>query len=89
MARAKSTPVFTEVKAITKEQLSKLKEIKYVLDNAADEIKELGENSEDSPMTIGFVLGQLYESLTKAYEQADGLYDELDTDDEDEEEVEF
>jgi len=88
MARAKSTPAPKEVKAITEEQLSKLREIKYALDNAADEIKDLGENGEANQMTIGFVLGQLYESLTKAYEQADGLYDELDTDD-DVEEIEF
>ena len=58
------------------------------MDNATDEIRNLGENSEDNQMTIGFVLGQLYESLTKAYEQADGLYEELDTDD-DVEEIEF
>ena len=88
MARAKTTPAPKEVKLITKEQLSKLREVKHALDNATDEIRNLGENSEDNQMTIGFVLGQLYESLTKAYEQADGLYEELDTDD-DVEEIEF
>ena len=88
MARAKTTPAPVEVKTITKEQLSKLREIKYALDNATDEIRDLGENEEVSPMTIGFVLGQLHESLTNAYKQVDELYDELDTDD-DEDEIEF
>ena len=89
MARAKTTPAPKEVKSITKEQLSTLREIKHALDNATDEIRDLGENGEADQMTIGFVLGQLHESLTKAYEQADDLYEELDTDDDDVEEIEF
>jgi hypothetical protein len=84
MAKAKITPAPTEVKAITKEQLHILNQIKDILGNATDEIRDLGDNGEQDQMTIGFALGQLHKSLTDAYNQADNLYDELDTDTNDE-----
>ena len=83
MARAKSTPAPKEVKAITKEQLQTLNQIKEALDNAADEIRDLGENGEQDQMTIGFTLGKLHKALVDAYSKADDLYDELDIEEED------
>jgi hypothetical protein len=89
MARAKTTPEPTEVKAITKEQLNTLSQIKDALDNATDEIKDLGDNGEQDQMTIGFTLGKLHKSLMDAYNQIDNLYDELDIDNENTDEIEW
>jgi len=89
MAKAKTTPAPVEVKAITKEQLNVLNQIKDALDNATDEIKDLGVNGEQDQMIIGFALGKLHKSLVDAYNQADNLYDELDIDDEDTDENEW
>jgi hypothetical protein len=89
MARAKTTPEPTEVKAITKEQLNILSQIKDALDNATDEIKDLGDNGEQDQMTIGFTLGKLHKSLMDAYNQIDNLYDELDIDNENTDENEW
>jgi len=88
-AKAKPTLTFTEVKAITREQLNVLNQIKDTLDDATDEIRDLGENGEQDQMSIGFTLGKLYESLFIAHKQADDLYDELDIDDEDTDETEW
>jgi len=88
-AKAKTTPVLTEVKAITREQLNVLNQIKDTLDDATDEIRDLGENGEQDQMSIGFTLGKLYESLIIAHKQVDNLYDELDIDDEDTDENEW
>jgi hypothetical protein len=89
MARAKTTPEPTEVKAITKKQLNTLSQIKDALDNATDEISVLGENGEQDQMIIGFTLGKLHKSLMDAYHQADNLYDELDTDTNEEYDMQF
>ena len=89
MAKVKSTPALTEVKAITKEQLQTLNQIKEALDNATDEIRDLGENGEQDQMTIGFTLGKLHKSLVDAYSQADDLYDELDIEEEDTDGIEW
>jgi len=89
MARAKSTPAVKEVKSVTKEQLNTLKEIKIALDCAGDDIRDLGEDGEEDQRAIGFILGKLYNSLMEAYHKTDNLIDELDTDDEDVEEMEF
>jgi hypothetical protein len=89
MARAKTTPEPTEVKVITKEQLNTLSQIKDALDNATDEIKDLGDNGEQDQMTIGFTLGKLHKSLMDAYNQIDNLYDELDIDNENTDEIEW
>jgi hypothetical protein len=89
MARAKTTPAPTEVKTITKEQLNTLSQIKDALDNATDEISVLGENGEQDQMIIGFTLGKLHKSLMDAYHQADNLYDELDTDTNEEYDMQF
>ena len=59
------------------------------MDDATDEIRDLGENGEQDQMSIGFTLGKLYESLIIAHKQADDLYDELDIDDEDTDETEW
>lgn len=83
MARAKTTPV-KEVKVITREQLDTLSEIKEALDNATDDIRDLGDRDQEQ-MVVGFTLGKLYQSLIDAYEKADELYDELDIDDEENE----
>lgn len=88
-AKAKPTLTFTEVKAITREQLNVLNQIKDTLDDATDEIRDLGENGEQDQMSIGFTLGKLYESLIIAHKQVDDLYDELDIDDEDTDETEW
>jgi hypothetical protein len=49
----------------------------------------LCENGDQEQMTIGFTLGKLQKSLIDAYSQADNLYDELDTDTNDEYDMQF
>jgi hypothetical protein len=85
--KSKTTPAPKEVKSITKEQLATLADIQEALDNATDEIRDLGDNGEQDQMTIGFTLGKLHKSLMDAYNKADDLYDELNTDEDDE--IEF
>jgi hypothetical protein len=88
-AKAKTTPVLTEVKAITKEQLNIILQIREALDSATEDIRDLCENGDQEQMTIGFTLGKLQKLLIDAYSQADNLYDELDIDDEDTDENEW
>jgi len=88
--KAKTIPTPTEVKlTITKEQLNVIQQIRDVLDNATEEISDFGENGEQDPLTIGFMLGKLHKSLIDAYHQVNNLYDELDTDTNDEYDMQF
>ena len=89
MAKVKSTPAPKEVKAITKEQLQTLNQIKEALDNATDEIRDLGENGEQDQMTIGFTLGKLHKVLVDAYNKVDDLYHELEVEEEDTDGIEW
>jgi hypothetical protein len=89
-ARTKTTPAPTEVKlTITKEQLNIILQIREALDSATEDIRDLCENGDQEQMTIGFTLGKLQKSLIDAYSQADNLYDELDTDTNDEYDMQF
>jgi predicted nucleic acid-binding Zn-ribbon protein len=88
--KAKTIPTPTEVKlTITKEQLNIIQQIREALDSATEDIRDLCENGDQEQMTIGFTLGKLHKSLIDAYSQADNLYDELDTDTNDEYDMQF
>jgi hypothetical protein len=93
MAKAKSTPVVKKEKPITltKEQYSKLCEIKDSIDNVTDYLKEIADDTDkEDTIKIGFLIGRAYNVAINSWDDLKDIVWNIQPDNDDnEDEFEF
>ncbi len=93
MAKAKSTPVVKKEKPITltKEQYSKLCEIKDSIDNVTDYLKEIADDTDkEDTIKIGFLIGRAYNIAINSWDDLKDIVWNIQPDNDDnEDEFEF
>lgn len=81
MAKAKQTPVKEQLITLTKEQHTKLLEVRALLDAATDTLDNI--DGDENAFAIGRMVGDAHSDLIRAYnELSDVIIDNQDDDDE-------
>ena len=80
MAKAKTTPVKEQLITLTKEQHTKLLEVRALLDAATDTLDNI--DGDENAFAIGRMVGDVHSDLIRAYnELSDVIIDNQDDDD--------
>jgi hypothetical protein len=80
MAKAKTTPVKEQLITLTKEQHTKLLEVRALLDAATDTLDNI--DGDENAFAIGRMVGDAHSDLIRAYnELSDVIIDNQDDDD--------